>query len=109
MSNNTNTIDGFTADLNIARKVMERNPQSSKRVVLVKGFLSKTTDEARQEFVDEHAAGEVRRELRQMAIRCERAGNQDEADAFWALRDDIDEDGDVFRLDADLLDAEFVA
>jgi hypothetical protein len=104
MSNTTTTAvastsNGFEADLLAAREALAGLKGGSKRVATVEQFLAAKTDDERQAVVDGLNAGEVRRELRQVAIRMERAGKQEAAEVFLALRDDIDEDGDVFRID----------
>lgn len=96
MTNNT-----FTNDLSVARKALEPLNLKGVRPAAVKAFLDAKTDDDREDAVSEHGAGMVRRGLRQLAQRFDRKGDEETADVFWALRDDIDEEtGDVFRVEA---------
>lgn len=93
MSNNT-----FTQDLTIAREVFPTLHLKGERPMAVKEFLDAQTDDDRQNVVDGLGAGLIRRGLRQIAQRMDKV-DHDKADVFWALRDDIDPDGEVFHLD----------
>jgi hypothetical protein len=96
MSNNT-----FNNDLTVARKAMESLNLKGLRPQAVRAFLEATTDDQREDAVAEWGAGMVRRGLRQIAQRFDRKQDEETADVFWALRDDIDEEtGDVFRVEA---------
>lgn len=92
MSNNT-----FTADLSaavVAYATLKRDKGA--RPAAVRAFLEADSHEARELAVESHGAGFTRRGLREAAIMFEAKGDQQNADVFWALRDDIDLDGEVF-------------
>lgn len=100
MSKNT-TTNGFTADITTARLTLEGLNLKGERPAAVLAFLQAETDDERLAVVESRGAGMIRRGLRQIANRFERKGDQDLADVFWALRDDIDEEDDtVFVIEA---------
>lgn len=91
----------FTNDITAARSIFEGLGLKGERATAAAAFLAAETDDDRQAVVDVFSAGMVRRGLRQIARRLERK-DDDNADLFWRLRDDIDpDDGEVFRVDAD--------
>lgn len=97
----SNTINQFQQDLNIAAETMAALNLKGVRPQAVVAFVTATSDEERLTVVESHGAGLIRRGLRQVARRMERKGNQDVADTFWALRDDIDEEDEtVFQIEA---------
>jgi hypothetical protein len=63
------------------------------RPLAVLDFLNADTDEARDTVVTEWGAGFVRRGLREAAVYFENKDDAEVANAFWMLRDSIDEDG----------------
>jgi hypothetical protein len=86
-----NTVNNLTTDLARAHEIMvEVNPKAE-RLLVVKEFTApETTDQEREDFTFTYTPGVVRRGFRQMALRMEKAGRTDDAEVFWALRDDID-------------------
>lgn len=103
MSENTTTEFTFTVDVASALNTYNSlNRKNGVRPVAVIAFLSATTDDERQDAVDEHGAGIVRRGLREAAVYFAAHDDADNAEVFWALRDDIDIDGFVAPLDADV-------
>ena len=84
-------INTLATDLATANKVMIATAPKAERLQVVALMVNpNTTDEEREDFTVTYTPGYVRRGFRQMALRLEKAGNQDVADVFWALRDDID-------------------
>jgi hypothetical protein len=101
MAANTNTNLTFDADLARAREAYNTLKRvKGQRQAAVRAFLDATTHEGREDAVQEHGAGFTRRGLREAAVFFEGHGNQDVADVFWALRDDIDMDGEVFHVES---------
>lgn len=89
----------FNTDLAAARKAYSTLKRvKGQRQAAVRAFLDANDHQGREDAVEEHGAGFVRRGLREAAIYFEAHDNQDVADVFWALRDDIDLDGDVFQI-----------
>lgn len=81
---------------------------SGQRPLAVRAFLDATTDEQRDEAIEAWGAGFVRRGLREAAVFFEGHDDQETANAFWALRDSVDEDG-FLDMDADVAEDEPVA
>ena len=103
MSKNTNTAvaNAFQADIDLALATLNTLNLKGERPTAARAFLEATSDDEREAACEEFGYGFIRRGLRQLAIRAEKDGNQNAADAFWALRDDIDPDGvEVFRIAA---------
>lgn len=100
MAENTTTVDRFHLDLDMAALAVAGLHLKGARPSAVAEFVNAKSDEEREAVVERHGAGMIRRGLRQFARRFEGKGDQEGADIFWALRDDIDEDGEVFHLDA---------
>jgi hypothetical protein len=63
------------------------------RPLAVLDFLNADSDEARDNVVAEWGAGFVRRGLREAAVYFDGKDDAEVANAFWTLRDSIDEDG----------------
>lgn len=96
------TINTFENDLATARTALATlKRDKGARPAAARAFLEADGHDAREAAVEEHGAGFVRRGLREAAIMFERKGQQETADVFWALRDDIDLDGDVFTTTED--------
>lgn len=92
-------VNAFQADIDLALATLVSLNLKGERPTAAMAFLSATTDDEREAATDEFSPGFIRRGLRQLAIRCEKDGNQAAADAFWALRDDIDPEGvEIFRI-----------
>jgi hypothetical protein len=84
-------VNTITTDLARAHAIMVETNPKAERLLVVKEFTAPTTtDQEREDLTFTYTAGVVRRGFRQMALRMEKAGRQDDADVFWALRDDID-------------------
>jgi len=93
-------INTFNTDLAAAREAYNTLKRvKGQRQAAVRAFLDATDHEGRVLAVEEHGAGFVRRGLREAAIFFEGHGDQNVADVFWALRDDIDLDGEVFQVE----------
>lgn len=75
----------------------------------VKAFLDADTDDQRDDAVEEWGAGFVRRGLREAAVFYARKGDEEIANAFWLLRDSIDDDGFDSFDDADVVEDEVTA
>lgn len=104
MSENTTTVVNttFDADVEAARLAYSvLNRKKGLRPAAVIAFLTATDADAMEDAIAEHGAGLVRRGLREAAVFFESHDMQETADVFWALRDDIDLDGEVFRPEAD--------
>lgn len=100
MNINTNTVavSTFAHDLAIAAAAVVSLKAKGDRADMVNALLTADGDDARDAVVEGYAAGELRRGLRHFALVFEGKAQQEIADAFWALRDDIDEDDDtMFR------------
>lgn len=83
-------LDAARAAYALLKRVRGLRPQAAL------AFLGATTATERQDAVDEWGAGFVRRALREAAVAFERKDDEETANAFWLLRDSIDEqDGDV--------------
>lgn len=90
----------FNNDITSALEVLNTLNLKGERPQAVRAFLEAKTDNEREDAVSEWGAGMVRRGLRQIAQRFDRKQDEETADVFWALRDDIDEEtGDVFRVE----------
>jgi hypothetical protein len=99
MNTNTNT-NAFLADITTAREALVALKVKGERADMVNALLAADGDDARDAVVEGYAAGELRRGFRHFALVFEAKGEQDTADVFWALRDDIDEDDDtMFRVE----------
>lgn len=100
MNTNTNT-NAFLADLTAARDALVALKVKGERADMALALLNADSDDARDAVVEGYAAGELRRAFRHFALVFEGRNDQDTADVFWALRDDIDEDDDImFRVEA---------
>lgn len=100
----TTNINTFNTDLNTARETLASLNLKGDRPKMVAELLAAETDDAREAVVEKFGAGHLRRGLRQLARRFEGKAtpNQDLADVFWALRDDLDESDDtIFRVELD--------
>lgn len=107
-SNNSNTntkeitmnTNAFITDITTARNALVALKVKGERADMVNALLNAATDDERDAVVEGYAAGELRRGLRHFALVFEGKADQDMADVFWALRDDIDEDDDtMFRVE----------
>lgn len=88
----SNTTTQFQFVLVAARAAVESLNLKGSRSTAALDFIRAESADDRQDVVDEHGAGMVRRGLRQLA----RAQKDEEvAGAFWLLRDMIDADGEV--------------
>lgn len=95
---NTNA---FLADITTAREALVALKVKGERADMVNALLTAESDDARDAVVEGYAAGELRRGLRHFALVFEAKADQETADIFWALRDDIDEDDDtMFRVES---------
>lgn len=100
MASNITTVNPFIADITVALDALNSLKRDKGiRPAAARAFLEADGDEARVLAVEVHGAGVVRRGLREAAVFFDAHGQSEIADAFWALRDDIDIDGDVFVLD----------
>lgn len=106
MSKNTATVEfSFVIDTKSALDAYNAlNRNTGIRPMAVLAFLEATTDTERQDAVDEHGAGIVRRGLREAAVFFAAHDDADAAEVFWALRDDVDIDGYVAAMDDDAAD-----
>ena len=59
----------------------------------VLAFLNAANDDERDEAVEAWGAGFVRRGLREAAVYFARKDDEETANAFWLLRDSVDDDG----------------
>lgn len=90
----------FAQDLTAAREAFSTLRRTKGvRPAAVKAFLDATDHEGRMAAVEEHTAGMTRRGFKEAARFFENHGDQTTADVFWALRDDIDLEGDVFQVE----------
>ena len=105
MSNNTTTAvaptNQFEDDKARAFAFLTEKGWNSEIMTVVKAMVDPaTTDEEREDYTFTYTPGYVRRGFRQAALFLERKGNEDLADVFWGLRDDIDPyTGEWFRMD----------
>lgn len=84
-------MNTLTADVARAFEIMVETDPKAERLLVVKEMVKPdATTQEREDFTYTYTPGWVRRGFRQMALRLEKAGRQDDADVFWALRDDID-------------------
>jgi hypothetical protein len=105
MNTNTTTVavSTFDADLAIAAAAVVSLKVKGDRADMVNALLTAGSADERDAVIEGYAAGELRRGLRHFALVFEGKGEQEIADAFWALRDDIDEDDDtMFRVDTEV-------
>jgi hypothetical protein len=68
------------------KRVKGQRPQA------VKAFLDADTNDQRDEAIEAWGAGFVRRGLREAAVFLAAHDDEEAANAFWTLRDSIDED-----------------
>lgn len=100
MAANTNTTFTFDADLARAREAYSTLKRvKGQRQAAVRAFLDAVDHAGRELAVEEWGAGFVRRGLREAAIFFDGHNDSETADVFWALRDDIDMDGEVFHVE----------
>lgn len=102
MAKNTSTIapNQFEDDKARAFKFLSEKGWKAERMLVTKAMVDpNVTDEEREDYTFTYTPGYVRRGFRQVALFLEKQGNQDLADVFWGLRDDIDPyTGAWFRL-----------
>lgn len=92
------TGPSFDADLARAREIFtEFGPFTGEHPLTAKAFVEADTHETRLGILLE-SPGRLRRGFREMAQRMEKVGRQDEAEVFWALRDDIEPAGFFYCL-----------
>lgn len=90
-NNSTVVVNQFESDKARAFTFLTEKGWGSEIMEVVKAMVNpETTDEEREDFTFTYTAGYVRRGFRQAARFIEKAGDQDLADVFWGLRDDID-------------------
>jgi hypothetical protein len=93
MSVNTNTITTTEFVLSAAREAYSTLKRvNGQRPLAVKAFLDATTDSERDEAIEAWGAGFVRRGLREAAVFFAGKDDEETANAFWTLRDSIEED-----------------
>lgn len=106
MAENTNTavvateqfvLDAARAAYSMLKRGKGQRPQAAK------AFLEADTDTERQDATDLWGAGFVRRALREAAVAFTVKGDEEAANAFWTLRDSIDEQsGEVMEFNDDV-------
>jgi hypothetical protein len=97
---NTITTTQFDVDLTVAREALVALKVKGERADMALALLNAGSADERDSVLEGYAAGELRRAFRHYALVFEGRGDQETADVFWALRDDIDEDDDtMFRVE----------
>lgn len=93
MAENTTTVARNQFDEDKARAFAYINEKGwkSERMLVTRAMVDpEVTDEERADYLFTYTPGWVRRGFRQAALILEKEGNEDLAEVFWALRDDID-------------------
>lgn len=91
MAATVSTVEFVLSSARDAYSTLRRT--KGQRPMAVKSFLDASTDDERDQAIESWGAGFIRRGLREAAIFFTAKGDEETANAFWMLRDSIDDDG----------------